>query len=74
MASGLVHDAVWKREAARAGADLDDGAPLERAGHTHDLARHIQVQQEMLAEALLGREAVGVEGFAERGKVGHTPC
>ena len=62
------------RQAAWAGADLDHRAALERTGQTHDLAGDVQVQQEMLAKALLGRKAVSVEGFAERGKVGHTPC
>ncbi|MNN62006.1 hypothetical protein D3C81_1772740 [compost metagenome] len=58
-------------QAAGAGADLDHSAAVERTGVADDLARHIEVQQEVLAEALLGQQAVGVERFAKGGKVRH---
>ena len=60
------------RQAAGAGADLDDGAAVERPGVADDLPRDVQVQKEVLAEALLGRQAVGVERFTQGGQ-GHSP-
>ena len=62
-------------QAAGAGTDLDDGAAVEGPGVADDLPRDVQVQQEVLAEALLGRQAVGVERFTQGGQmIGHEAC
>ena len=53
-------------EPAGAGADLDDGHALERTGGAGDAARQIEIEQEVLAEALLGGEAGRADHLAER--------
>ena len=55
---------------AGTGADLDHGPALERPCQPDDLPGDVQIQQKMLAEALLRQQAVGVEGFAKGGEVG----
>ena len=39
---------------ARAGADLDHGGALERAGGARDARGQIEIEQEILAERFLG--------------------
>ncbi len=58
-------------QAAGAGTNLNDRSALEGAGQPDDLSRDVQVQQEMLAEALLGQQTVGFERFAKRRQVDH---
>jgi hypothetical protein len=58
------------RQSSGTGADLDHGPTLERPRQPDDLPGDVQIQQKMLAEALLRQQAVGVEGFAKGGEVG----
>ena len=57
------------RKAARARTDLDHRFAVEGAGEAHDLARDIQVEQEMLTEPLLREQAVLGQGFAKRRQI-----
>ena len=52
------------RQAAGAGPDLQHGRTLQRAGQAGDLAGEVQVEQEMLAEALVRRETVRGQALA----------
>ena len=58
------------RRIARAAAPLDDGTGVERCRGPRDAARQVQVEQEMLPEALAGIEAVGSDGLAQRRQCG----
>ena len=53
-------------EAAGAGADLDHQPLVERGGAASDAACEIEIEQEMLAQALAGIETVGGNDFAQR--------
>ena len=55
-------------EAARSRADLDDGHAFEGSGGAGDAARQIEIEQEVLAEALLGGEPGRADHLAERGQ------
>ena len=44
---------------AGARADLDDGHAVERPGGAGDARRQVEIEQEILAERLLGRRARG---------------
>ena len=44
------------RQAAGAGADLDDGGVLERARRARDPRGEIEVEQEILSERFAGRQ------------------
>ena len=46
------------REPARPGANLDHGASFERSRGARDAPREVEIENEILAEALLGGEAV----------------
>ena len=56
-------------QAAGAGADLDHGLAFDHLGQAGDLAGDIEVEQEMLAKALLGQKAVLFERLTDGGKV-----
>src|SRR5581483_4421165 len=55
-------------EAAGTGADLDHCHALERAGGAGDASREIEVEQEVLAETLLGGEPRCPDYLAKRGQ------
>ena len=56
------------REATRPRADFDHGPVVQRRCRARDAARQVEVEQEMLAEALPGIEPVGGDGLAEGGQ------
>ena len=58
------------REPAGAGTDLDHGAAGERRRGAGDAPGQVEVEQEMLAEALARIEAVGGDGLAQRRQPG----
>ena len=58
------------REAARAGTDLDHGSFGERRRGTGNAPGQIEVEQEMLAEALARIKTVGGDGLAKRRQPG----
>ena len=58
------------REAAGTGPDLDHGAAGERRRGARDAPGQVEVEQEMLAEALARIEAVGGDGLAQRRQPG----
>ncbi len=53
-------------EPAWAGAHLDDGHALERTRCAGDAPRQIEVEQEILAEALLRRETCRADHLTQR--------
>jgi hypothetical protein len=53
-------------EATRPGADLDGRALIERRGRAGDAAGQVEVEQEMLAEAFAGVEAMAGNRLAQR--------
>lgn len=57
------------RQAAGAGADLDDDRIVEWPGGAGDAAREIEIEKEILAERLLGVEAVARDDLAQRGQI-----
>ena len=54
------------REAARPGADLDDRDAAKIAGSACDLGREIQIEQKMLAKALVRGEFMSGDDLAQR--------
>ena len=54
------------RQTAGAGADLDNGRVLEPPGGAGYLARQVEVEQEILAEALACGDAVPADDVAQR--------
>ena len=53
-------------QAARAGADFDDGRSFERSCGAGDAAGQIEIEQEVLAEALFGCKAGRADDIAKR--------
>ena len=53
------------RQPARPWPDLDNGAAVERPGGACDAPRHIEVEDEILPEAPLRRDAVPGDQFAQ---------
>ena len=54
------------RQAAGAGADLDNGDAVQRPGGARDAAGQVEVEEEVLAERLFRREAVRRDDLAQR--------
>ena len=54
------------RQAARAGADLDDGRVIERSGGAGNPAGQIKVEQEILAKPLACGDPVTSDDLAQR--------
>ncbi len=55
------------RQAAGTRANLDDGAPIEiAAGCTRDAAREVEIENEILSQALLGVELIAADHLAQR--------
>ena len=52
-------------QAAGSGPDLDHGRVLERPGRAGDAAGEVEVEQEVLAERFLGREAMAAHHIAQ---------
>ncbi len=52
-------------EPARSRPDFEDGVAGERAGGTGDAPRQVEIEQEVLAEALLRREPVPRDDVAQ---------
>ena len=57
------------REAARAGADLDDGHAVERAGRARDAAGEVEIEQEILAERFFGGKTVPPDHLPQRRQI-----
>ncbi len=53
------------RQPARTGTDLDHRAPFEGASEAGDAPREIEIEDEILPEALLGPEPVGGDDLAQ---------
>ena len=51
------------------GPDLDHGHAVERTGGARDAAGEIEIEQEILAERLLGGEAVAADHLAQRRQI-----
>ena len=54
------------RQAAGAGADLDDDGARQRPGGAGDAACQVEIEQKILAKRLFGFEAVGRDDLAQR--------
>ena len=52
-------------------SDLDHRLALEGPGQPGDLAADVEVEEEVLAEALVGGQAGGAQGVAQRRGLGH---
>src|SRR5204862_1969556 len=55
-------------QAAGPGPDLDNAHPIERRSGARDAPRHIEVEDEILAKALLRRDPVPGNDLAQRRK------
>ena len=53
-------------QAARAGADLDDGGVVEPSGSARDPSRQVEIEEEILSETLMGDNAVPGDDLAQR--------
>ncbi len=62
------------RQPARARSDFDDRAAFENAGGARDTACQVEVEDEILTQALLGAQVEGADDFAQgRQAVGTGP-
>ncbi len=57
------------RQSARSGADLDNRYAGKRSAGARDARRQIKIEQEILAERLLGGEAMPADDLAQRRQV-----
>ena len=56
-------------EPAGPGTDLDHVDAVQRAGRARDASGEVEIEKEVLAERLLGSEAVSPDHLAQRRKV-----
>ncbi|MGZ5985695.1 MAG: 4-hydroxythreonine-4-phosphate dehydrogenase PdxA, partial [Caulobacteraceae bacterium] len=71
-ADSLIAAVRLADQIARARTDLEGDAGVKRPGQAGDLAGDVEVEQEVLAETLVGEDAVGRQDVAEGRQAGES--